>query len=60
MNWYIFRAPYTPGAVPLEQLTFEPPQYLIELRAMKYGSIEIMNEERWAEVQKEHERKIHG
>lgn len=55
MNFYIFKSPHKKGVKPLEVLTYEPPDYIVRLRALKYGSIEIMNDDKLKEWEEQHE-----
>lgn len=45
MRWFIFKSPKLAGDQPLEVFHYEPPQYIIQLRAVKYGSIVVISEE---------------
>ena len=54
MKWLIFKTPIKPGDQPVETLTFEPTEFLIQQKALKYQSIQILSEEDW-EKQKQDE-----
>lgn len=45
MKYHIFKAPLNVNDIPLETLNYEPNEQIIELKAMKYGSIVICSEE---------------
>ena len=52
MKYFIFKAPYKKGDSALEEMGFEPSEFLIGMKAQKYGSVVIMSEE---DVKKEEE-----
>lgn len=45
MKYYIFKTPKLPSDKPLEVLNSEPLDYLIQQKALKYGSIVVISEE---------------
>ena len=53
MKYFIFKSPRKPGDTPLEVLSYEPSQFIIEMKAKKYQSIIIIFEE---DLKKEDEK----
>lgn len=47
MNYYIFKNPYKKGDMPLEKLTYEPDDFMIGQKAVKYGTIIVISEKDW-------------
>lgn len=45
MKHYIYKSPYKPGDTPIEIMKWEPNDFIVGLKAKKYGSIEIISEE---------------
>lgn len=45
MNYSIFKTPRKKGDRPLETMSYEPNDFIIEQKAMKYGPIVILTEE---------------
>ena len=48
MKYFIFKSPRKKGDTPLEVLNYEPQEFIIEAKAMKYGSVEVVSEEKLA------------
>lgn len=51
MRHFIFKSPRRPGDRHLEELSYEPTEFIIEQKALKYGNIVIVSEE---EIRNEH------
>lgn len=45
MTYYIFKAPFKQGDMPVEKIAFEPSDFLIQQKAMKYGAVVVMNDD---------------
>lgn len=55
MMYYIFKAPRKPGAHWIEQLHYEPSDFIIQQKSVKYGPIEIYDENELKEIMKKEE-----
>lgn len=45
MKYFIFKAPLNTKDTPLEELNYEPNDFIIQQKAMKYGAIVVCSEE---------------
>jgi hypothetical protein len=45
MRYFIFKSPRKPGDQPLETLAYEPGEFTISNKAVKYGPIVVISEE---------------
>lgn len=55
MMYYIFKAPRRPKAHWIEQLHFEPSDFMLQQKSVKYGPIEIYDENELREIMKKEE-----
>jgi len=54
MKYYFFKAPRKPGDQPIEEVTYEPNEFIIGQKAMKYGAVIVLDEKAWKEEQQLH------
>jgi hypothetical protein len=45
MMWYVYKSPRRFGELALETLNYEPTDFIIRQKAMKYGPIVVISEE---------------
>lgn len=45
MKWFVYKQPRKKEDFPIETFMYEPPQIIIEQRAVKYGPIVVLSEE---------------
>lgn len=57
MTWFLFKAPHVRGEMPIQTFREEPPTYLVELKAMEFGSIVVMDDAALAQWEKDNPKK---
>ena len=45
MRWFIYRSPRRFGDMALETMSFEPTEFIIQQKAVRYGPIIVISEE---------------
>lgn len=52
MKYYIFKNPRRKGEQPVEEMNFEPNDFIIQQKAVKHGPIMVLSEKDLLEVKK--------